>query len=262
MPPMSHLRARLGQLRSDLDRHYRLFGHRGVLVPLRAHAPMKFQVTPDQAAHPITLRAGSSDVLTYEQVFVKHQYAINLGEPPGTIVDCGAYVGLTAAYFATTYPEARIIAVEPDPGNFDLLRENVGPYPRVVPVHGAVWSEETVLRVIDPGFGSWGYRTVPGRSCGSPARGEVTAQTIPQLIEEHEFDQIDILKLDIEGAETQVLPASGDWIDRVGVLAVELHPDLDPEVMTVFDRVAAGFDSRWRQGDVEIAARSTHLAAS
>jgi FkbM family methyltransferase len=260
---MSHHRVRLSQLRSELGWHHRLFGRRGLLAPLRARTPMKseFQVTPNRAAHPITLRAGSSDVLTYEQVFVERQYAINLRKPPRTIVDCGGYVGLTAVYFTTTFPEARIVAVEPDPENFDVLRENVAPYPSVVPVHGAVWSEETVLRVIDPGVGTWGYRTLPGRSGGSPARGEVAAQTIPQLIEEHELGQIDILKLDIEGAEKQVLQASGDWIDRVGVLAVEVHPDLDPEVAAVFDRVAAGFDSKWRQGDVEFAARSAHVAA-
>ena len=260
---MTHLRARLSELRAELGWHYRLFGRRGLLIPLRARTPMKseFQVTPERAAHPLTLRAGSSDVMTYEQVFVERQYAINLAEPPRTIVDCGGYVGLTAVYFTTTFPEAKIVAVEPDPENFDVLRENVAPYPNVVPVHGAVWSEETVLRVIDPGVGSWGYRTLPGRSGGSPARCEVRAQTIPQLIEEHELGQIDILKLDIEGAEKQVLQESGEWIDRVSVLAVEIHPDLDPAVATVFDRVAAGFDSKWRQGDVEIAARNAHVAA-
>ena len=253
------VKAWLNARRARLKHLSRLFGARGWLVPFRTRGwlPTEFRVTPDNAVHPIALRAGTSDVTAYEQVFASRQYEVRLAAPPRTIVDCGGHIGLTAVYFACAHPRARVIVVEPDPENFELLRRNVAPYPTVTPVHGAVWSKAAMMSVVDPGIGTWGYQTVPADQTAHAGRGEVRARTIPELMEEHGLDSIDILKLDIEGAEKQVLETSIEWIDRVGTLMVEVHPDLNAGASDVFDRVAEGFDRRWRQGDVDVVARAS-----
>jgi FkbM family methyltransferase len=75
------------------------------------------------------------------------------------IIDAGANIGLTSVVYANRYPEARVIAIEPEVSNFQLLKENAASYPNIELVHGALWKENTKLRILDPGSGSWAFRT-------------------------------------------------------------------------------------------------------
>src|SRR5262245_15773023 len=67
---------------------------------------------------PVTLRTHTSDLLVFEQVLYREEYAPlkGLGEPR-LILDCGANVGYTSVYLLNHYPHARLIAIEPDAGN-------------------------------------------------------------------------------------------------------------------------------------------------
>src|SRR5689334_5293979 len=83
---------------------------------------------------PVRLRPRTSDVNTFEQVFVHREHAIGLARPPRTIVDAGANVGYASMFFAATWPGARIIAIEPDAANHELLARNVAPIPGVTTI--------------------------------------------------------------------------------------------------------------------------------
>lgn len=72
-------------------------------------------------AHPLHLRAGTSDVSAFVQVFADGEYDFSTERPPTAVLDGGANVGCAAVYFAHRWPAARIVAVEPDRQNFDLL---------------------------------------------------------------------------------------------------------------------------------------------
>jgi len=65
---------------------------------------------------------------------------------PDVIVDAGANIGLASICFANKYANATIIAVEPEQSNFELLEENVAPYPNIVPVQAALWYEDSEVR--------------------------------------------------------------------------------------------------------------------
>jgi FkbM family methyltransferase len=139
---------------------------------------------------------------------------------PRTIIDAGANIGCTTIFFASRYPDARIIAVEPEASNFEMLQSNCAGLANVFPVHAAIWSHPATLTFVNPYCGNWAFAMKERDDDGTPVRGI----TIPQLIEEFSLSRIDVLKMDIEGGEKEVFSAPDlSWLDKVGMLAIELH---------------------------------------
>jgi FkbM family methyltransferase len=165
----------------------------------------------------------SSELIGMREVFVEEQYRLNLPHPPKTILDCGANVGFASAYFAQRYPDASIYAVEADPRTFTKLERLADQLPNVHPVHRAITGED----------GPVTFHSLP-RSMGSSlfARGgegevvEVPGSTLATLLDELGIELLDLLKLDVEGAEFAVLDAARSVLPRVEAIAAEIHFDL------------------------------------
>lgn len=172
-------------------------------------------------AHPLHLRAGTSDLYMFEEVFIDGEYAIPKELHPKLILDVGANVGFASVYFANRYPGARILAIEPDLSNVELLRKNVAPYPGVEVVHAAVWFESTTVGLDDRGDKS-GIQVRAGEG------GSVRAMTIAEVLAMAGTSRVDILKLDIEGAEKELFEHDPAWLANVGVLMIELHDRFKP----------------------------------
>jgi FkbM family methyltransferase len=188
----------------------------------------------------------------FYQVLVNHEYEFSPEKQPLTIIDAGANVGLSAIYFALRFPAARIIAVESEHSNFQLLCENVRPFDAIVPVHAALWSHDGELSVTDPGLGPLGYRV----AAGERGIGSVRAVCMDRLMLDHGIDHLDILKIDIEGAEREVFQSPGRWIERVGTIAAELHDRYRPGCSRTFFRATESFDWEWVKGENVFVARS------
>ena len=168
-------------------------------------------------AHPLHLRAGTSDLYMFEEVFLQGEYAIQQSLDPKLILDIGANIGCASVWFANRYPNAKIIAVEPDASNVAMLRKNVEPYPNVRVIEGAVWWENTTLALDDQGDKS-GIQVRAGE-------GGVRAMTIGEIAG---TTKIDLLKLDVEGAEKELFEHDPAWLANVGVLMIELHDRFKP----------------------------------
>ncbi|MBK6790779.1 MAG: FkbM family methyltransferase [Betaproteobacteria bacterium] len=87
------------------------------------------------------------------------KHAANLGRPRG-IVDAGAHIGLATVYLATRFPQATIVALEPEPSNYRLLCKNVASLKNVVTVNAGLWSRAARVKLVDPGHSTWGFRVV------------------------------------------------------------------------------------------------------
>lgn len=211
------------------------------------------RVTPEGATSPVVLRIPSSDVNVFEQVFVDNEYDFHLTDVPRCIVDAGANIGLASVYFASRLPQTRIIAIEPDPDNFRLLTMNTAPYPNVEPILGALWNQNTLIRLVDPGVGSWGFTTrnlaTVGKEEPEPAGVTTEGMTIDEIMTRFGVDRIDILKLDVEGAELEIFQDASAWIDQVDALIVELHDRIKPGCSRSFYEATRAFDSKWIQGE-------------
>jgi len=200
----------------------------------------------------IYVRVPSSDVPTFEQIFVFEEYGFNVGRTPETIIDAGANIGLASIYFAHKFPRAKIIAIEPEMNNFEILKMNCNAYENISIIQGALWSSDEKVDLIDPGLGYWGYRTET-RNGNHPRANqkilEVQGYSIPDIMNRYNFDSIDILKVDIEGAETEVFRDTSAWIDKIDSLVVELHESLIPGSSQVFYNATHGFDYQWNKGE-------------
>jgi FkbM family methyltransferase len=211
-----------------LENYYSLFGLKGLLLALKSRVFGKticIGVRIPGLRHLLHLRLRNSDVTLLRSVFLDGEYDWSFLKQPRVIVDAGANVGFTSVLFANRYGDARIIAIEPESSNCDLLRKNAAPYPQIEVVQAALWKENTKLRIDDPGFGNWAFRTNevnPGDST-LPDHGLVDAITLEKILADRHIAFVDLLKVDIEGSEKEVFDNSDAWIGRVGVIVIELH---------------------------------------
>lgn len=196
------------------------------------------KVTVPRLKHPVWLRAGTSDAAVFSQVFAEGQGFFPVSGSPELIVDAGANIGLTSACLANRFPGSTVIALEVDDGNFRVLQENCRPYPNVTPRLLGLWSHRANLAIDNPGGDAWAFHTteVPA---GTP--GAIPAIGVAELIEELACPRIDVLKIDIEGAEYDVFSRGlSDWIDKVAMLVVEVHEGVRPGVTALVHSSMAG----------------------
>jgi FkbM family methyltransferase len=133
------------------------------------------------------------------------------------ILDCGANIGLSAVYFALEFPAARVVAVEPQPENFRRAVAATAAFPQVKVIEAGVASVPGAARIVDPSLGTDAYRTE--LSTG----GEIPMLTVPELVHEAAPAVPFIIKIDIEGFESNLFAANTGWIDDFFVLIIELH---------------------------------------
>jgi FkbM family methyltransferase len=199
--------------------------------------PRTFRVKGKGMSHPILLRAGTTDAAIFNSIFAGRQYALALSKTPRLVVDCGGYTGLAAVWFTNMYPDAKIVSVEPQSENYRMLVRNTAKYPNISTLHGAVWSFDTTLEVVDVGLGHCGFET---RAFESSTETETTpAYSIETLMRQFSVETIDLLKLDIEGAEYELLDGNPRWLSDVNVLVVEFHDDKKPRARARFEQIAS-----------------------
>ena len=205
--------------------YYRLFGPYGVYLVAGARltpTPMEVGITYEGIAHPVHLRLRTTDVSLFEEIIVNAEYEFESHRAQAVVVDAGANIGLTSVYFANRYPQAKIIAIEPETSNYAMLAKNADPYQNIVPLQAILWKADTIVDLRDPGGGNWAFQI--GEISESPGQASgVRGLTVDTLMREQGLDFIEVLKGDIEGSEKEVFEVCGSWIDRVGILIAELH---------------------------------------
>jgi FkbM family methyltransferase len=174
----------------------------------------------------LMMRARSLDLFAIQEVLIDREYD-TLGRflrrhPSPTVLDLGANVGAFAAFVFDLCPEAEVQSVEPSPDTFALLDENRRRNPsfRWDAVHAAVWIREGTVSFASAGP-STGRRLVI-----APSAHQVPAVTLDTLLTRlsRRSGRVNVLKIDIEGAEGAVLAATGSRLHLVDVLIVEIHP--------------------------------------
>lgn len=181
---------------------------------------------------PLAARIGTSDLHALNEVLLAGDYDFDLPRlEPRLVIDGGANVGYASVLFATRWPRARVIAVEPESSNVAMLRRNVSHLPNVEVVPAALWPRSGWLRIANPQAAAWSVRVVEAAHGPGPA---VRATTVSELLASCGASVIDLLKLDIEGAERELFAQGADeWLARV--LIIELH-DERPGTTETFHR--------------------------
>ncbi|MCF8044280.1 MAG: FkbM family methyltransferase [Desulfarculaceae bacterium] len=167
----------------------------------------------------IRLRSFSSDIDVFEQIFIDEDYRFDVNFEPKTIVDAGANIGLSAIYFALAFPGADIMALEPESTNYELLETNTEEFPHITPIKKGLWYKNSRLNITNPDEAKFSFSLEENDK--SP--DAVDGVTVDSLIQEHGLETIDILKIDIEGAEKEVFAEKPAWLSRVKIIFIELH---------------------------------------
>jgi FkbM family methyltransferase len=174
--------------------------------------------------YPVLCRPTNSDRFTLGQVFIEHDSDVALTREPHFIIDGGANVGYASIVFANKYPRAQIIAVEPEADNYRLAAENCRVYPNVRVIQGGIWTSDVPLVIGNPQAESWSFKV---REVQQATPDTMRGYSIATLLAQSGCDAIDLLKLDIEGAEEHIFSASDTaWIDHVRVLVIETHGEV------------------------------------
>ena len=206
---------------------------------------------------PVYVRLATTDVSVLKQVLFEKHYDFHLGFSPRTIIDAGANIGLSAIYFANRFPNAQVLAIEPENSNYKLLVQNTRHYPNIHPIHAALWHSQGLISLTDPGLGNHGFQTSDSPVSTELAGESVHATTVVDLMHEAGWQTLDLLKLDIEGSEKEVFDSSGPWIDRVYAIMAELHDELRPGCSVSFTSATQGFIDGGRCGESIMVLRNT-----
>lgn len=207
---------------NTLLRHLRFPEALSIYLKVKKHQQEGLRIS--SLKQPFSLRDNPYDYATFEEVLVRQTYQIDLGFSPTRIIDGGGNIGLTAAYFASRYPAAKIITVEPDPNNFELLKKNTAGYPNITALNTGLWSSSASLVVRDLGLGDNGF-VVEEVDPSTP--GSLRAVSIGDIMQQQQWDTIDLLKLDVEGAEKEIFSSNTEsWLPKTKVLVIELHDEM------------------------------------
>lgn len=152
----------------------------------------------------------------FKEIFVEEAYHFKASGPQPLIYDCGANVGTSCVYFQQLYPKARVKAFEADPNIAHYLKQNLtsNGLQKVEVIAKAVWTDEAGIELSQEGADS-------GSVYGSGHKVRVPSVRLRDLLAREE--SVDMLKIDIEGAETAVLTDCGEVLSRVRHLFVEYH---------------------------------------
>jgi FkbM family methyltransferase len=228
--------------------YYVTLGVRGFIAVLFHYLtgwPRLIKVVPPDMRHPVYLRLRTSDVVLYNFILLGEEYRFDVSEfAPRTIVDAGANIGLCAIYYASKYPTAKIIAVEPEDSNYRVMLKNIAPYSNIIPVQAALWKADGRVSIglaDNEAREKWAFLVTGDK-------GNTTAFTLGSLLSKFHIQTVDLLKMDIEGAEKEVFE-SCDWIDRIVAIVIETHDRMKPGCTEAVQTATRGFD-RWSRGEL------------
>jgi FkbM family methyltransferase len=202
---------------------------------------------------PLRLRLG--DIFVLGEILVDRQYELKTPvRDAAVVVDAGANIGASALWFASRFPAARIDAFEPAADNFALLSANLAAVPGATPLRMAVGRAAGEIALFQ-GTSSATHSIVPGAPDLTGLGVEVVPMTtLAAHMAATGIRRIDILKIDVEGAELEVLAGLGDRIGDVGVIVGELHEKVVDAAEVYGFLKDAGFRevgrTAFREGDV------------
>jgi len=166
-----------------------------------------------------------SDLLSFcpqwQDIFVKRALDFTAASPAPRILDCGANIGVASLFFRRRYPGARITAFEADPALFALLDANLDANgaATVERRNVALWTSTGRLTFCSEGSDSGMIEALPGAVDGRSV--VVPSVRLRDVIEAE--SSIDLLKVDIEGAESEFITPDNPFLARIDRLVVEVH---------------------------------------
>ncbi|MEI6731236.1 MAG: FkbM family methyltransferase [archaeon] len=171
----------------------------------------------------LLIRKGTTDEYTLVKIFLKREYNLKVPFKPRFIVDAGANNGYSSLFFAMKYPWAKIVSIEPEESNYQVLVKNTSRIKNIAPIRAGIWYKPGNLKLANKDMGRKkdSFQVIPAKSS---ERDKIPAITINQILKRFGKREIDILKIDIEGAEKELFAHNyTSWISKVNCIIIETH---------------------------------------
>jgi FkbM family methyltransferase len=174
----------------------------------------------------LIIRRNTSDHYVFRDIFLFKEFKLPVNINPKLIVDTGAYIGLSSLYYSSKFPNAQIIAIEPESSNFDILTKNTELNTKIKRINAGVWSKNTHLKIVNSHSEKWAFTV---QEVDDSDSNGIKAITIDEILKVSGFNEIDILKIDIEGSEKEIFSKNSEnWLKKVKIIVLELHDRLIP----------------------------------
>ena len=188
------------------------------LISTKRYSPLKilFFGRPFYIADSMTFLSGFKDIFKREP----YKFNFNINSP--FIIDCGSNIGLSVIYFKINYPNAKVIAIEPDPLLFEILKKNLESFGfnDVILIQKAVWYEDGIIKFKQEG----GFSGQISNNDDSNEIVEVTSIALDKVLKDK---SIGFLKIDIEGAENEIFTNTSPILNNVDNVFIEYHSRKD-----------------------------------
>lgn len=189
----------------------------------------------------VYFRSGS-DVAMWIEIFMDNEYGTTQDYYPKRVIDLGANVGFASLYLHLRDPKVEIVAVEPDPHNFSLLQKNLKDCPTI----------QLFQIAIATSIGEQSFYSLPNQGMSSSLikndkaeEVKVKTLTLASLVQEIGWNEVDLIKFDIEGTEWNIFE-SGVSVP-CGRLIGEYHEDIIGKPVNDFINLFVGYTSQVRK---------------
>lgn len=219
-----------------LIRYYLAFKNLGFYPSLKIVYYSAFS-KKDIDTHFNTRKFGKIFWNTRKDWVISHFYTpqIEIYSPSGVInvkniIDLGANIGTESLRLSRMYPNAKIVSVEAEKRNFESLKKNTSDNHSIEIIHGAIWGKESKLRLNSSSLQnsqSWYLEEAK-----SNENFDMIGLPFNKILQNFKFDSVDILKVDIEGAEKELFSKEcSQWIHKIKCMIIEC-PDNDNPLTT------------------------------
>lgn len=187
------------------------------------------------AGQKLSIRTFSTDIMLVDSILIgnlenkiwmgeywqveRYLQTINSDKP--VVIDAGANIGLFTRVVLKRKPNAKIFSIEPQINNYKILKMNTEEYNNVVCMQKGLWSKECSLEVIERETGDWGFMVKQTEKNGEDI---IDAISIEYLLNHYNIENIDLIKMDIEGSEYEIFSSGNlEWLNKCSAIVIETH---------------------------------------
>lgn len=168
----------------------------------------------------ILVRMNNCDLPLLADVLCTDECEVDLPWRPKSVLDLGANIGLTAIKLKRQFPEAMLIAVEPDAETAEVCRTNLAHLPTTTLRRGVIGFGGGAMRCVNPEEPAICFRF---ETCAKDAPGAVPVISIAEILDQYRCPAPVFIKMDIEGAEVECFKNADSWLPAVKAILVEPH---------------------------------------
>jgi FkbM family methyltransferase len=167
----------------------------------------------------IRYRLNKGDINSIREIWLEEAYRLPFEDPSGVLLDLGANIGMTSVWLAKRFPFTQVIAVEPDPKNAAVVRQNF----ELNRINGCV-----VEAAIGPSEGIARFEFNPASNLGrlSENGSPVPIISVGSIIRKYAIAKFALIKVDIEGGEQELFDGPIGWLALTDAIIIEFHPAL------------------------------------